>query len=105
MTDNPVVFPDEDSAISGGNFHAQPVAFAADTIAMALCEVGSLSERRTAVAPVVAALWSVPTADPQPNGARPASQPLGKSTDNTAAPLDLFQDMRPNVRGLFGGGT
>src|SRR5436305_3894654 len=49
VTDNPVVFPDEDSAISGGNFHAQPVAFAADTIAMALCEVGSMSERRTAV--------------------------------------------------------
>jgi histidine ammonia-lyase len=49
VTDNPIVFPDEDSAISGGNFHAQPVAFAADTIAMAMCEVGSLSERRTAV--------------------------------------------------------
>jgi histidine ammonia-lyase len=49
VTDNPIVFPDEDSAISGGNFHAQPVAFAADMIAMALCEVGSLSERRTAV--------------------------------------------------------
>ena len=49
VSDNPIVFPDEDSAISGGNFHAQPVAFAADTIAMALCEVGSISERRTAV--------------------------------------------------------
>ena len=49
VTDNPIVFPDEDSAISGGNFHAQPVAFAADMIAMALCEVGSISERRTAV--------------------------------------------------------
>ena len=49
VTDNPIVFPDEDSAISGGNFHAQPVAFAADTIAVALCEVGSISERRTAV--------------------------------------------------------
>lgn len=49
VTDNPIVFPDEDSAISGGNFHAQPVGFAADTIAMALCEVGSISERRTAV--------------------------------------------------------
>src|SRR6185369_17018888 len=46
VTDNPIVFPDEDAAISGGNFHAQPVAFAADTIAMALCEVGSISERR-----------------------------------------------------------
>ena len=49
VTDNPIVFPDEDVAFSGGNFHAQPVAFAADMIAMALCEVGSISERRTAV--------------------------------------------------------
>jgi len=49
VTDNPIVFPDEDSAISGGNFHAQPVSFAADTIAMAMCEVGSISERRTSV--------------------------------------------------------
>jgi len=49
VTDNPIVFPDEDTAISGGNFHAQPVAFAADTIAMALCEVGSISERRIGV--------------------------------------------------------
>lgn len=49
VTDNPLIFPDEDEALSGGNFHAQPVAFAADMIAMALCEVGSISERRTAV--------------------------------------------------------
>jgi histidine ammonia-lyase len=49
VTDNPIVFPDEDTAISGGNFHAEPVAFAADMIAMAMCEVGSISERRTAV--------------------------------------------------------
>ncbi len=49
VTDNPIVFADEDTAISGGNFHAQPVAFAADTIAMALCEVGSMSERRVSV--------------------------------------------------------
>jgi len=49
VTDNPIVFADEDSAISGGNFHAQPVAFAADIIAMALCEVGSISERRVSV--------------------------------------------------------
>ncbi|MEO6198689.1 MAG: histidine ammonia-lyase [Sphingomicrobium sp.] len=53
VTDNPIVFvgdeAGEDSAISGGNFHAQPVAFAADMIAIALCEVGSLSERRTSV--------------------------------------------------------
>lgn len=49
VTDNPIVFPDEDSAISGGNFHAQPVAFAADIITMALCEVASISERRVSV--------------------------------------------------------
>ena len=55
VTDNPILFPSivggeaGDEVISGGNFHAQPVAFAADIIAMALCEVGSLSERRTAV--------------------------------------------------------
>ncbi len=49
VTDNPIVFADDDAVISGGNFHAQPVAFAADIIAMALCEVGSISERRTAV--------------------------------------------------------
>src|SRR5688572_4763214 len=49
VTDNPIVFENEDIAISGGNFHAQPVAFASDIIAMAMCEVGSLSERRTAV--------------------------------------------------------
>ncbi|WP_394998876.1 histidine ammonia-lyase [Sphingomonas sp.] len=49
VTDNPILFPSSDEAISGGNFHAQPVAFAADIIAMALCEVGSLSERRTSV--------------------------------------------------------
>jgi histidine ammonia-lyase len=49
VTDNPLVFAGEEEALSGGNFHAQPVAFAADMLAMALCEVGSISERRTAV--------------------------------------------------------
>ncbi|MEO7814361.1 MAG: histidine ammonia-lyase [Sphingomicrobium sp.] len=48
VTDNPILF-EEGDVISGGNFHAQPVAFAADIIAMALCEVGSISERRTSV--------------------------------------------------------
>jgi histidine ammonia-lyase len=47
VTDNPILFGDE--ALSGGNFHAEPVAFAADIIAIALCEVGSISERRVAV--------------------------------------------------------
>jgi histidine ammonia-lyase len=47
VSDNPLLFGDE--AISGGNFHAQPVAFAADILAIALCEIGSLSERRLAI--------------------------------------------------------
>jgi histidine ammonia-lyase len=47
VTDNPLLFGEE--ALSGGNFHAEPVAFAADMLAMALCEIGSISERRTAV--------------------------------------------------------
>ena len=49
VSDNPLIFPDTDEALSGGNFHAEPVAFAADMIALALCEIGSLSERRTAM--------------------------------------------------------
>jgi histidine ammonia-lyase len=49
VTDNPLLFPESGDSLSGGNFHAEPVAFAADMLAMALCEVGSISERRTAV--------------------------------------------------------
>jgi histidine ammonia-lyase len=48
VTDNPLLF-DEGDVLSGGNFHAEPVAFAADLLALALAEIGSLSERRTAV--------------------------------------------------------
>ncbi|MES2288843.1 MAG: histidine ammonia-lyase [Pseudomonadota bacterium] len=49
VTDNPLIFPENDEALSGGNFHAEPVAFAADMIALAICEIGSLSERRVAM--------------------------------------------------------
>jgi len=49
VSDNPLIFADTDEALSGGNFHAEPVAFAADMIAMALCEIGSISERRIAM--------------------------------------------------------
>lgn len=49
VTDNPLIFPDSVEALSGGNFHAEPVAFAADAVAIALCEVGSLAERRIAM--------------------------------------------------------
>jgi histidine ammonia-lyase len=49
VTDNPLVFAETGEALSGGNFHAEPVAFAADTLALALAETGALSERRTAL--------------------------------------------------------
>jgi histidine ammonia-lyase len=49
VTDNPLVFFEDGDVLSGGNFHAEPVAFAADQIAMALCEIGNISERRTAI--------------------------------------------------------
>ncbi len=49
VTDNPLIFPEDDVALSGGNFHAEPVAFAADVIALAVCEIGSLAERRVAM--------------------------------------------------------
>ena len=51
VTDNPLILVGEDGAeaLSGGNFHAEPVAFAADMIAMAVCEIGSLAERRIAM--------------------------------------------------------
>lgn len=47
VTDNPNLFPDDDKILSGGNFHAQPVALALDFLAIALSELGSISERRT----------------------------------------------------------
>jgi histidine ammonia-lyase len=49
VTDNPLIFPETGEALSGGNFHAEPVAFAADIIALAICEIGSLAERRIAM--------------------------------------------------------
>jgi histidine ammonia-lyase len=47
VTDNPNIFPDDEEILSGGNFHAQPVALVADYTAIALAELGSISERRT----------------------------------------------------------
>jgi histidine ammonia-lyase len=47
VTDNPLVF--DDAVLSGGNFHAEPVAFAADYLALSIAEIGSLSERRIAL--------------------------------------------------------
>jgi histidine ammonia-lyase len=47
VTDNPLVFPDEDLILSGGNFHGQPLAINLDYLAIAIAELGNISERRT----------------------------------------------------------
>jgi len=49
VSDNPIVFADTGEVLSGGNFHAEPVGFAADTLALAIAEIGGISERRTAL--------------------------------------------------------
>lgn len=59
VTENPVVFEDRTTVVSGGNFHGQTVAFAADTLALSIAETGSLSERRIA-ALVTGELSSLP---------------------------------------------
>nr|WP_315837214.1 histidine ammonia-lyase [Bradyrhizobium prioritasuperba] len=66
VSDNPLIFSADDEALSGGNFHAEPVAFAADMIALALCEIGSLAERRIAmlVDPALSGLPAFLTAKP-----------------------------------------
>ncbi len=48
VTDNPLIFPDTHEALSGGNFHAEPVAIAADLLAIAAAEIGAITERRIA---------------------------------------------------------
>ncbi|MQX35130.1 histidine ammonia-lyase [Roseospira navarrensis] len=48
-TDNPLVLTESGRVLSGGNFHAEPVAFAADTMALALAEIGALAQRRVAL--------------------------------------------------------
>ena len=49
VTDNPLIFPETLEGLSGGNFHAEPVAMAADCLALAIAEIGAVSERRTAI--------------------------------------------------------
>ena len=46
VTDNPLIFPDDGDVVSGGNFHGEPMALAADVLAMAISELGAISERR-----------------------------------------------------------
>jgi len=49
VSDNPLIFPEPGDVLSGGNFHAEPVAMASDTMALAIAEIGGLSERRIAM--------------------------------------------------------
>lgn len=49
VTDNPLVFAEDGAVLSGGNFHAEPVALAADALALAIAEIGALSERKIAL--------------------------------------------------------
>ncbi len=49
VTDNPLVLVGRNRIVSGGNFHAEPVAFAADQIALAICEIGAIAQRRVAL--------------------------------------------------------
>jgi histidine ammonia-lyase len=65
-TDNPLIFPDEDRVISGGNFHGQPAAQALDVLCIALADLGSICERRIArlVDPALSGLPAFLTHDP-----------------------------------------
>src|SRR6185312_5869335 len=47
VTDNPIIFPNEDRIVSGGNFHGEPLAFALDYLSIAMSEIANISERRT----------------------------------------------------------
>jgi histidine ammonia-lyase len=49
VSDNPLIFADTNEVLSGGNFHGEPVAIAADMLAIAVCEIGSIAERRIAM--------------------------------------------------------
>jgi histidine ammonia-lyase len=66
VSDNPLIFAEDDQALSGGNFHAEAVAFAADMIAIAVCEIGSIAERRISllIDPVLSGLPSFLTPHP-----------------------------------------
>lgn len=71
VTDNPLVLSDN-SVVSGGNFHAEPVAFAADQIAIAVCEIGAIAQRRIPRCSSIRPLS--PTTCP-PSSPSPASTP------------------------------
>lgn len=92
VTDNPLVMADNGDVLSGGNFHAEPVAFAADMLALAACEVGNLAQRRCAmlVDPVLSGLPAFLVRNPGLNSgfmiAEVASAALASENRQKAAP-------------------
>jgi len=94
VTDNPLVMEDG-SILSGGNFHAEPVAFAADQVALVLAEIGNLSERRIAllVDPVMSGLPAFLARDPGLNSglmiAQVTAAALASENKQRAAPASV----------------
>jgi histidine ammonia-lyase len=92
VTDNPLVFADTGEVLSGGNFHAEPVAFAADMLALAACEIGNISQRRCAmlVDPVLSGLPAFLVKEPGLNSgfmiAEVASAALASENRQKATP-------------------
>jgi histidine ammonia-lyase len=110
VTDNPLIFadagsPDRGEIISGGNFHAEPVAFAADTLALAIAEIGALSERRIALL-IDATLSGLPpflVRDPGVNSgfmiAHVTAAALASENKSHAHPASFGQPGRPRQHG------
>jgi histidine ammonia-lyase len=99
VSDNPLVFAESGKILSGGNFHAQPVAFAADQMALALSEIGSLSERRIALLtdPALSQLPAFLTPEPGLNSGfmlpQIAAAALASENQHLAHPVSI--DSRP----------
>ena len=74
VTDNPTVFPETDEVVSAGNFHGQPLALIMDFLAIAMAEMGSISERRVYNLDIdkscACASWSTPCLGEEGDGGK-----------------------------------
>ena len=95
VSDNPLVFADQGEVLSGGNFHGEPVAQAADTLAVAIAEIGALSERRIAllIDPVLSGLPAFLVAEPGINSgfmiAQVTAAALASENKSLASPASV----------------
>ena len=95
VSDNPLVFADTGEVLSGGNFHAEPVAFAADMLALGMAEIGNMSERRSAmlVDPVMSGLPAFLVREPGLNSgfmiAQVTAAALASENKQRAAPASI----------------